>query len=170
MKIGQHYQISAMVVLFFIGTAIYAYPRLPQRVASHFGANGVADGWMNKETYILFMSGGMIVITLLGWSMGWLMKVLPAGLINLPHKEYWFSGERREATLAFMKSYSVWVMVPTQVFLLLVFQMTIRMALEGSDKLPPVFFVLLGLEIVITLILAFYPLRRFRKGADNGQS
>ena len=168
MNIGRHHAISAMVLVVFIATAVYAYPRLPQRVASHFGIDGRADGWMSKDTFILTMCGSMVLLTLIAWSAGWVTKMLPARWINLPNKQYWLADDRREQTLAFLSRYSVWVLLPSQILVLIVFQMTINMAIKGGDKLPSAFFVILVLCIVTTLFLAFYPLFRFRRGVPHG--
>lgn len=39
-----------LIGLLAVQVVVY-YPRLPDRVASHFGAGGVADGWMDKPAF-----------------------------------------------------------------------------------------------------------------------
>ena len=43
-----------------IGQAIWAYPRLPDQVASHFGYNGQPDGWMSRGVFTGFGVGGVL--------------------------------------------------------------------------------------------------------------
>lgn len=38
----------------------YAWPQLPEQVASHWNAAGEVDGWMSKTTFVMMMGGLMI--------------------------------------------------------------------------------------------------------------
>jgi uncharacterized membrane protein len=44
---------GVLIGILWIAVAIY-YPHLPDRVASHFGAGGVPDGWMSKAAFAAF--------------------------------------------------------------------------------------------------------------------
>lgn len=72
---------------------------LPDRVALHFGPNGVPDRWGGRGELILtFVSvhvGVTLMMAVLVAVLGW----IPPRLFNLPHRDYWLSDLRRESTL-----------------------------------------------------------------------
>ena len=74
--------------------AVY-YPQLPERMATHFGPNGQADGWMSKSAFTAFFLIMITFMTALMSGIGTLIRVLPPEMINLPNKEYWLAPERR---------------------------------------------------------------------------
>ena len=80
---------------------------LPEHVASHFGGDGAANGFMPRAGYLGVMLGITVGVPLLLALPGWLIRRLPASLIRLPHKEYWLAPERRASTLAFMTHHSM---------------------------------------------------------------
>jgi len=82
---------------------------LPERVATHFNANGVADGWINRDHYSL-----LILLFLLGLPLllVWIMAGLPRltnGRGQIPNCEYWFAQERRNATVSFLLRHACWL-------------------------------------------------------------
>ena len=82
---------------------------LPERVATHFNANGVADGWLNRDHYSL-----LILLFLLGLPslLVWIMAGLPRltnGRGQIPNCEYWFAQERRNATVSFLLRHACWL-------------------------------------------------------------
>jgi len=73
---------------------------LPERVASHFGPGGVANGWMTRGGYLAIVALGAALLPLLAVV---LISALPRAfprLANIPNRDYWFAPERQEATLA----------------------------------------------------------------------
>ena len=82
---------------------------LPERVAIHFNASGVADGWANRYHYRLFILSFMIGLPLL---LVWVMAGLPRhtnGRGQIPNCEYWFAQERRHATASFLLGHAGWL-------------------------------------------------------------
>ncbi|HPZ97428.1 MAG TPA: DUF1648 domain-containing protein, partial [Phycisphaerae bacterium] len=55
---------SVLVGMLLIELAVY-YPRLPDRVASHFGASGEPDGWQSKQAFTTFTIAFPIVLAAL---------------------------------------------------------------------------------------------------------
>jgi len=53
-----------MVWLAMIGVGIWALPQLPARVATHFGLNGQANGWMSPIAALAFPIGVSILLWL----------------------------------------------------------------------------------------------------------
>ena len=59
------YSLLVLLLLGAVGQALLYYPRLPDRMASHFNAAGQADGWMSKRAFFgldLGMQVGMAVL------------------------------------------------------------------------------------------------------------
>ena len=85
-----------MPILAMLHIGFY-YPALPAQMASHFGPNGEANGYMTKLGFAAFYVVMMAFYAALFAGIGGLLKVLPVNSINLPHKEYWLAPERKTA-------------------------------------------------------------------------
>ena len=87
--------ILAGAALFVIRSA----SMLPEVVATHFGPSGAANGYMARGVYVRFM---LIFVVLLPLALNFLVSRvlhLPNTRINIPHREYWLSSERRDDTV-----------------------------------------------------------------------
>lgn len=82
---------------FLVGMAA-TYARLPERMASHFGANGVANGWMSRDGYVWFMVGVVTFVSLTVLAAFGSVRFLPNSIINIPRRDYWLAPERRDET------------------------------------------------------------------------
>ena len=49
-----------LAVLVWRGASVY--PELPERMASHFGAGGAADGWMSKPSFFAVMGAVLALL------------------------------------------------------------------------------------------------------------
>ena len=54
-----------VIVLAAVGVSVLAYPKLPDRMASHWGPGGQVDGWMSKSICVWIMPGIMLFQTVL---------------------------------------------------------------------------------------------------------
>lgn len=71
MPIGRSLSMIVGIVVIALVITAFVYPRLPDRVASHWNADGHADGWMAKET-------GALLLPLVMAGLAVLLMVLPA--------------------------------------------------------------------------------------------
>ena len=78
--------IAAMVGYFFL-----LYGGLPERVATHFDAEGKPNGFQGKSDYLFFFLRFIFLINGLFGAMFVFMERIPSQWINLPGKTYWFS-------------------------------------------------------------------------------
>lgn len=79
---------------------------LPDRVASHFVPGGRANGWMPRETYLIFILTAAVLVPLVLVAMlAWLPRAFPR-FVNLPNRDYWFEPDRRETTLAALSAFA----------------------------------------------------------------
>lgn len=94
------------------------YPYLPQRVASHFGGSGVANGWMSKSGFAAFSIVFPIALATLLFGIQASMSLLgrmPGSMVNVPNKWYWLAPERKEETIAFLADQTSRFMLATGV-------------------------------------------------------
>ena len=82
---------------------------LPEKVAIHFNAGGVADGWASRDHYCFFILLFLVGVPLL---LVWVMAGLPRhtnGRGQIPNCEYWFAQERRHTTESFLIGHACWL-------------------------------------------------------------
>jgi len=84
---------------------LWIYSVLPETVASHFDGAGNANAWMSKEAFLVFEAVILLLVVGEFTLIPWLISRMPKSLINLPHKDYWLSEERREHTFATFRRY-----------------------------------------------------------------
>ena len=142
--------------------AIYYYPRLPDRVASHFDARGQVDGWGTRNEF--FVIEGVLIIGLaaLVLFLDWLIPRMPASLVNMPNKDYWLAPERRAATNRVMQSWVSTFLLLTLGFIVYVMQLALLANVTGDAVYMSVpmwaglgVFLLLDTALSVRLILQF---------------
>ncbi len=121
----------ALVALLSTGAAgvlVLAYHRqqLPDVVASHFSASGVANGWMPRDTHVLLAQGLFIFLTAMFCFMGWMMSRVPAKWVNLPNKDYWLSAEREADTRRHLSGWAHAFGAVVNLFLIFAFHLVYR--------------------------------------------
>jgi uncharacterized membrane protein len=89
---------SIFFLLASLGAVQYFYyaPRLPEIVASHFGKAGTVNGWETRTLFFSLELGSILLATIISFGVPRSIEALPISMINLPHKEFWLSPERRD--------------------------------------------------------------------------
>jgi serine/threonine-protein kinase len=143
--------------------AAWYYPQLPATVASHFDGEGRPNGWMSREGFFTLQAivlGVQVAVFVAGMR---LVRRLPDRWINLPHKDYWLAPERREASLAYLETWGLWMACAGFAFFLGIFQLTIEANLRrGHLPLGPTWVLMAGF-IGYTLFALARLLLRFRR-------
>lgn len=87
-----------LIVAFALCLALtaWAHSVLPDQVAIHFAANGEPDGWATKTTSSAIFASLYVGLFVLFWFTPHLIRQVPSGWLNLPHKAYWLSPEHRD--------------------------------------------------------------------------
>jgi uncharacterized membrane protein len=111
------------------------YPGLPDRVPSHFGSSGMADAWMDKQTFAHVTIGLFLFISVLMIGTAMLLRHLPSDSINLPNREYWLSPERRDQTLSVVSGQMLWFGAAIQTFSVGVFHLVYGAAMMATPML-----------------------------------
>jgi hypothetical protein len=116
--------------------AAYWYPRLPERMATHFDLGGTPDDWSTKGTFFAIYYSVMAVSVLLLLGPALLFRVLPTGMMNIPNKGLWFSPEHVQESRDFLFYYFFWFASATLLLLVDLAEQTFRVNLGKSAALP----------------------------------
>ena len=154
----------ANVVLTLISLAM-----LPDRVAIHFGADGMADGWAPAYVNALLMTGIHLLLFFSLYFSPRLMLLFPAKWINLPNKEYWLAPRNQSRTMEKISSFMWRFGTAMFLFLFVITVLTLQANLSEINRLNlntflPALGVLLGYTVWWTI--TFF--RAFRLPSDLG--
>lgn len=132
-------KLQLYIVLFLFGLAIaqsiYFYPLLPDAVGSHFDAAGKVNGSSTKFSYFIVYFVSLLTTSSFMLVLSSILKYLPTSSINLPHREYWLSDNRREQTLNFFNGHMSWVGVATMTLMIAIFHLTFLANLSPTKNL-----------------------------------
>lgn len=95
-----------VVFLAFVGSTASL---LPERVASHFAASGVPDGWMTRGGYLTVTSLMGLGLPAFLAGLCYATRFFPDWMINLPNKGYWLAPERRRDTNNYLFGHCLWM-------------------------------------------------------------
>jgi len=152
-----------LMLLANVAVTLISLVVLPDRVAIHFGADGVANGWAPNTVNALLMTGTHALLFCLLYFSPRFVLWFPAWCINLPNKEYWLNpvnlSKTREKLQYFMWQFGAAIFL----FFLVVGLLSIQANLVSPFRLNlQLFFPVFGLFLLYTIgwIIAFY--RAFR--------
>jgi uncharacterized membrane protein len=141
---------------------VHYYPLLPERVASHFNFQGVANGWSSKHTFMAIYGVVLVVTTVLLVGLPLLLAKLPPSIINMPNRDYWLAPERKQETCRTVSGYMILVGIAVMALLFTVFHWTIRVNLGYDQQMGSVVWIIVPFFIFITgWCIAFF--MRFKK-------
>ena len=98
----------AFLILVCLLMMAYYYPQMPQRMASHFAADGRANGWQSREAFFVLMLLVTSTSAIVGFLAPRQFAARSNARINLPHRDYWLAPERREQTMRFISATMAW--------------------------------------------------------------
>jgi len=158
-------------VFFTVVQHLFYWQRLPQRVATHFGPGGEPNDWMGRTSAVLVLGGFQIFFPLLLVGTVRMLRWIPNGLINIPHREYWLASERRESSLEWLGLPMAGIAGLMAVLMVVLSHLTFR-ANSGGGKLEEFpFFVCLAVHLGGTAMLVIRILRHFgrlpKQSGDN---
>jgi len=128
-----------LVALNALQTAYY-WPRLPEVVAQHFGAEGRPNGWASKESFVTFMWTLMLAVSGLFLVLSRLLRRLPFRWLNIPYRDYWGkTPARQEQARALVTEPLEWIGAAVTALLTIVVHLTFRANLRGGQLENPLF-------------------------------
>lgn len=143
---------------------------LPERVASHFGARGLADGWMSRGGYVLTMVLMQTAFLAVFLGSHRLVFAVSPRWVNLPHKDYWLQPERRAVTQAMLATWLARMGAGFFLLMALTSLLTVQANLSEPARLDmPLFWAALGLFTAYTVgwCVGFYRAFRVPAGAAS---
>jgi hypothetical protein len=150
-----------LVALVALWQCATSFSVMPDRVASHFAASGLPNGWMTKQAFFM-VYGAMVLLAAL-------IEVYPArsiakspSRIHLPNKEYWLAPERRAETLACFEEYFAWYGCVFLLVEVLAMGLAIQANLNPPPRLStgPIWMVVVGF-VAFNIGFVVHLLRRF---------
>ncbi|MBE0644988.1 MAG: DUF1648 domain-containing protein [Bacteroidetes bacterium] len=117
---------------------IWYYPLMPERMASHFGAGGEANGWKDKDSFFILYSAMFVLIGGMFAGIARAIRMFPDSMINIPHKEYWLAAERRHESLDVMTGMMYHMGEATLVFILALMLLTFEANRNPDPVMGPV--------------------------------
>ena len=97
--------LAAMLILLLLATL----GRLPEVVASHFGAGGVPNGWSNRPAYAAFLLGIGILLPLALVGLVYALTARGIRLLNIPFKNYWRESDHEAEAVRRIRAYIWWL-------------------------------------------------------------
>jgi len=152
------------IVLAAIAQCVHDFPLLPDRMASHFGASGMPNGWMTKSQFFITFAVTLLPALLVEFWVSRRIANKPDAKLNLPNKEYWLSPERRAETFGYFESFFAWYGCAFLFVVVFAMGLAMRANFYTPPLLPtgPIISVIVGFVLFnVAAIVAM--LRRFAK-------
>lgn len=87
----------------------HAPEELPPKVATHFNAAGVANGWMSRDSYPWVFGGLGLGLSFLLLALFYSIRFRPVASLQLPHRDHWLSARNRESTFDTLMQSGMWL-------------------------------------------------------------
>jgi uncharacterized membrane protein len=147
--------------IIFVLLAAYAvfhfwsyYAQLPDVMASHFDARGIANGWQSKSAFFsTFIMVGVLAVVL-GLGLPRIITRLPAQFINLPNKQYWLSPEHAAETQEYLITFFAWFGCALFVVLITAFDFALQSNLHPENR-PDIFRLWMTLAGFLAFVVAW---------------
>lgn len=123
-----------VAALLIASVFVYVTSRhLPDQVASHFGASGLANSFMTRSGYTTFMLCFVVGLPLvMAISMSGIFRCAGTAM-NIPNRDYWLADIRRDSTIAFLVDYAVRLSIGLTVFLCFMHKLVV----DANTRTPP---------------------------------
>jgi uncharacterized membrane protein len=154
-----------LLVLIVAPIVVYATSAgLPERVATHFGSGGLANGWMRHDVYLAFM---LLMSTLLPLVVVVLTGFVPriaVSQIKIANRDHWLSPARRAETLAWLAGHASWLGIVLTLFLVGMHVLIVRANEVRPARLDEaLFFMLMAAFVVLIIAWIVAMTLRFRR-------
>lgn len=161
--------VTVMLLLAVVAAAqlLYYYPKLPATIAVHFGTSGQANGWSGKASFFTIYAAIEAAIALAGIALAFLGERIPTSFLNMPNRDYWLAPERREESLGFFWTQTIWIEAITLAFLVAIAELVFRANIgDGEPRLSNDFTVIIVVFVAAVVWQSIRILRRFSRPAQ----
>ena len=135
---------------------------LPPTVATHFNGHGRPDAWMRSSSYVAFFTAFGIGLPVFIVAVFYMVRWLPAGLVNIPRRDFWLAPGRASETHRYLLAQGLWLACMVLLFMLAVHFAVVRANQLATPRLAPQS-ILVPMGIFITALVVWIAtfLRRF---------
>jgi serine/threonine-protein kinase len=135
--------------------------QLPARVASHFNAAGLPDGWTTRSTYTWSMIGMTLGLAALLLAIFGITPNFPNSMINLPNRDYWLAPERRQQTCDTIFRFGIWLAILTTALFLAIHLSIVAANAAQPPNLSHGVWLILGAFFLFMSAWTFFLIRQF---------
>ncbi len=139
-----------IVLLFCIFEAVRLWFLAPDVMAAHFTAQGNPDRFVPKLVFFGYQAKTVLVVLALSLVMQFLPIIVPMQWINMPNRDYWYSPERREATVDRLSSFAAGLFA----LILLGIQAVFELAVSANLHEP----IVLAAQMMIPVMIGIFVL------------
>jgi len=152
-----------------MGFALWAWPQLPERIPTHFGADGLPDGWGERTLLSWFLLP--LIAVALTLAMYGFRAVMPRhpGWVNLPDQRRLsdLPEAARGPVLEMFSGFLALVQAQLLVIFAIIQHATYRTALGGSSQGAMILVLVLAVVASPFLLVVFF--LRFRTALEEGE-
>jgi serine/threonine-protein kinase len=150
------------IVCVAIAQCVRDFPLLPERIASHFNAAGMPNGWMTRTEFLWTYALVLLPAVAIEFWVSQQIAKKPDAKLNLPNKEYWLAPERRAETFAYFDLFFAWYGCAFLFVVVSAMGLAMRANFDSPPRLPtaPIVSVLVGFAVFNVLAIVTM-LRRF---------
>jgi uncharacterized membrane protein len=127
------------------------WPRLPERMASHFNGAGRADGWMSRSGFVAFWLATTGALTLLLFTIAFW---IPWAVTNIPNRDYWGDPARQQLARRRLALWCAWFAVGLNLLLASVLELVLRANFMATPLSSNHAALLVGFMIFVGVMLA----------------
>ncbi len=138
--------------------------RLPERVASHFDASGIADAWSSRVDYLWTTAALGCGLSLAIAFLFYFVRFVPDSGINLPRREYWLAPEHRAKTYSILFNSGIWLACLMSLFVLTMHFLVIEANAAQPPRMSDNIWLLIGGLTVAIGIWTYLLVHRFTAG------
>lgn len=162
---------ALVFALLIIGNVVFlgcTVALLPQRMATHFDANGQPNGWMNRFAAVSFQGVVGLSIPLIIAVAFCAVRFVSPEKLKVPHRNFWFATGRQAETCTYLSRQGLWL---ASLMIALQSMVWYELIESNSAKIPQLsslkFLTILG---AFGLAMIIWVLRLFRHFAKPGVS
>ncbi|MHB1305465.1 MAG: DUF1648 domain-containing protein [Limisphaerales bacterium] len=157
-----HALLWSFLVMVAVADFAWLVPQLPDRVATHFNAAGVADGWSTRSGFLTTCVVTLALTAILIPALAWGLRFIPPRWINIPNRDYWLAPERSDETRRVVGDVVGWIGALIFAMLIALYHLMMRANLSPEPNLGFWPWVVVGANLTLTLVVLLLTMRRFR--------
>ena len=126
--------VYVLVLAFGYFNCMRIYPKLPQRIAVHFGYDGTPNGWAPKDGLLWTTLIVLAILSVTTMGIPRLVTAVSGDRMNLPHRAYWLAPECRKQTMGFIEAQGIWFGCGVLLLLYTAFQLAVNANLSPDKR------------------------------------